>query len=503
MKQFLLNLRFFAILALVAFGSSAQAKEFTYDFGSSIPNGWTASTAPLTFETADPSRGSQFTSSSVLTLKEAKNVTKVVITCSTNVGDKNSISLTINGKAFGSAVTLSKENNKEKTFSGSAATGDIAVNIKRSEKSVYIKKIVITADEIGTSSSDGDGGSGDGDGDTGLKDDYVYDEPTTLTATGTPCNNSAYSFIQNNVKVTVSTGAITDTYFGCNAGSTIQFTATKAIKAIVVNGYIKQNFSATASSGDIVYADASEDYVEANPVLAVTDVDSKTLTLSCDKQLRCYSVELYFDENPDVDIDNGDSNTGTYNFDYEPTTPTTLNITCDNVDAADYSDYLGYNYSDIYLSNDDLYIEIGVYAPLVDGTILAPGTYEINSTYEDGTVQASPGGDEDYDYPTFIATGFKYDEDYNEYYYTIAYYLESGTLTVSKEGDMAKFVIEAKSHYGSTIKATFIGNLEDAEGIKDVNTNTRPTNTKQLRNGRIVIVKDDKTYDLTGRAVKN
>lgn len=266
-----------------------------------------------------------------------------------------------------------------------------------------------------------------------------------------------------------------------------------------MNGYVKKDFSATASSGEIMYVDAFEDYVENDPVLAVLDVNSRKLTINCDKQLRCYSVEIYFDENPDVDLETGDDEE--YNFDYEPDAATTLNITFTDMEADDYSDFFGFYYTDLYFMNDDYEMEVAAFAPFDEETVLAPGTYEINDSYEDGTVQASPGGDDMYDYPTYIATGFVYDEEYDEWTYTKSYYIVSGTLTVSKVEDGTKFEINGKTAKGSTVNATYL--LPGTVAISNAKQETTSsTPSKRLLNGRVVIVKKDKVYDAAGRREK-
>ena len=86
------------VLSLVAFFAlslSAYASEVTYDFTSSIPAGWTASAKPNGFETTGTSRGTQFTTSATLTLAGVKNVTKVVVTCSSNIDSGNSLGVSV------------------------------------------------------------------------------------------------------------------------------------------------------------------------------------------------------------------------------------------------------------------------------------------------------------------------------------------------------------------------------------------------------------------------
>ena len=504
MKQTLHVLRGLLLLAILAFGQSISAEEFTFDFMSAVPEAWTSNPAPFGFEST--SRGCQYTSNATLTLKGAKNVTKVVITCSSNVAGKNTIALKVGGKAFGSTVTMGKETNVEKTFSGSAASGDIALAITRSEKSVYISKIVVTADAIdGIGGGGGDNGGGDNGGgeDQGnLDPNYNYAEPTIVTVAGeTGISNTSYSFIQNNIKVETTTGAKQESYFGCNAGAEITFTATKDIKAVVVNGFVKKGFSATASSGNIGYVDASDEDVTADPVLAVLDVNSKSLTISCEKQMRCYNVEFYFVENPDIEIsgdDDDDDDDGDLSYDWEPTKATTLNITFDEAQADNYTGLVGYNCTGVFLGNDDYEMEMIIFAPTVEGTIVAPGTYPISDTYAEGTVQASPGGNDYEDYPTYLAADFEYVEEYDGWSYNTAYYLVSGTLTVAADAQGVKLTIDAKTYNGSTIKATYTG-AADIDAIDAIQSEAHSGKTyKQLENGHIVIVRAGNRYGIDG-----
>lgn len=473
---------------------SCFADEVTYDFSSGIPAGWTASTAPFGYEGGDTGRGMQFTSSSTLTLAGVTDVTKVVVTCSSNIADQNTIEVKVGGSSWGKE-TFAKESNVEKSFSGNAASGSIELVLTRASKSIYIKTVVVTGKV-----TDNGGGGGDVD-ENQLDPNYTYSEPTRVQTPGDSFSNQAYSFINNNIEVKASVGAVTQDYFGCNAGNTLTFTATKPIKAIVIGGYVKKDFEATVDNGDIGYVDASDDAVEADPVVVIKDIDSKTVTISCDKQLRCYYADFYFEENPDIELGTGGGEEGDYTYDWEPQTPTTLNISFDEVQYADYTQYMGYPYTDIYFLSEDYEMELGVFASAVSGTVLEEGTYEINDSYETGTVQASPGGDEYYDYPAFIATGFEIDETDGASYYTMAYYLVSGTLTVAAAPGGVKLTLDAKTYYGSTVNATFTGAAvnagEDTDGIAAVSAPTG-TEGKFLDGRRIVIKHAGHTYSLKG-----
>lgn len=486
------------ILSLVA-SISAQAEDIVYDFSSAIPNGWTSSVTPNDFE----ARGAQFIASGTLTLKGVKDASKVVVLCSCNnaTEGQNTISVSVAGKDWGTEQ-LKKETDVEKTFSGATASGDLVLSLTRGAKSIYIKTVTVTCGEGGQ----GGGGGGEGEGGGGettpdLDPNYTYSEPTSVTSPGEQGSNINYEFVKNNVKVTCTTGALYNNYFGCNAENSITFTATKPIKGISINGYVKKGFEAEATSGNISYASDPETEVEANPVLILTDVNAKSVTINCLKQLRCYEVSVYFENNPDGDIDDGGDDEGDYNYDYEPDEATTLNITFDELEYADYSDYFEYAYTDLYFVSEDYEMELAVFSPSVSGTALAPGTYQITSDYAEGTVQASPGGDDMYDYPAYIAANF-FEED-GEWYYENAYYIVSGTLTVAADPAGVKMTLNGKTYKGSTVNATFVGNpvnYNEEEGIATAKTDDSvPGIVKQIRSNQIIIRQGQRTLDLQGR----
>lgn len=490
------------LLTILSFllAASLQAAEVVYDFSSAIPQGWTTSAKPNGFETSGNCRGTQFTSNATLTLKGATNVSKVTITCSCNIEGKNAIAVSVGGKAWGTEV-LPKANDMEKVFTSATTSGDIVLTLTRADKSIYIKKIVVE----GTVSGGEGGGDNNGGGDPDdLKPDYTYAEPTIIGVSGAMGNNAPYSFIQNNIKVSATTGAQTETYFGCNAGATLTFTATRAIKSIAIDGYVKKDFAATTDHGTIYYVDASEDYVEADPVVVITGINSKTVSILCEKQLRCYSVEFYFDEDIDPELGEG-SEEGEYSFDYEPTEQTTISTTFSEMSYLDYTDYIGMPATYLLAENDECGIELMVFAQSVATTGLPVGTYLINDTYEEGTVQASPGGDDEYDYPSFLYTGFEYDPEYDETYYTDTYYIESGTLTVATDPAGIKLTLSAKSHFGSTINATFTGrpSVYDEEGISPTLYDSVTTASgKFLNRTGIILRHNGRTYNLQATRIR-
>lgn len=479
------------------------AADIVYDFSTSVPQPWVASVQPFGFETSGSMRGTQFnkaTPEAVLTLAGVKNVTKVTVTCSSNIADANSLSVSAAGQTWGTE-TFAKETNVDKTFSGAAATGDVVLDIKIADKSVYISKVVVTCDEAG-------GGSGETPGeiepdDQNLDPNYEYAEPTIVWPTDDVSSNSAYSFVTNNIKVSTTVGAQTGDYFGCNAGQQITFTAAKPIKALVIHGYVKQGFEASCDHGEIMYVDASEDAVEANPVLVILDVDSKSVTISCVKQLRCYVAQVYFEENPDIEEGGGDEwDDDELNYDYEPTEKSNLDITFDEMQYEDYTSFFGIPYTDMYFIGEEYEMELTAYVEAVPVTILPVGTYELNDSNENGTIEASPGGDDSYDYPSYIATDFEYYEEYQAWGYGAAYYLMNGTLTIANDPEGVRLTLEATTYNGSTVKATFVGCPDgDEEYLEGVNTVLAPIHTtdgKHMTDGRITIRKGGKTYTTAG-----
>jgi hypothetical protein len=202
---------------------------------------------------------------------------------------------------------------------------------------------------------------------------YTYAEPTEVRVTDeTTGNNMAYSFVKNNIRIDCTMGAITENYFGCNANNTITFTATQAIKGLTIKGFVKKDFTATVDNGDVAFmSPSSQDGATGDPVMVITDIDAKSVTISCVKQLRCYSVMFYFVANPTDTVEGGTNGEGE-----------TYSLTFDSADAvyeSEYSTEGDYNYT-VYLYNADSevpYIGLDLYTATM-GDLLGthdPGEY--------------------------------------------------------------------------------------------------------------------------------
>lgn len=150
-----------------------------------------------------------------------------------------------------------------------------------------------------------------------------------------------------------------------------------------------------------------------------------------------------------------------YNYDYEPDKVTTINYTASEYSVENYAEEYGVTY--FFLNNNDYSLCLEYVSSTLKGNSLPAGTYNIDFSGEEETFSASVGGDDYYDYGSYIAADF---EEYEgELYYNSAYYLVSGTVTVSydEEGTMT-MVVNATTAKGSTAKVTCTKKAAPAPG---------------------------------------
>ena len=486
------------LLALVASISFALAEE-VFDFTYSLPAGWTATVAPDRFEGGDGGRGAQFASSSTLTLPGAIDVKEVTVVCSTNTetDNENSIEVTVGGQTFGTKK-LPKANGQTLVFTYTEAkSGDLNIIITKpgKKKSVWIKTVRIdgTFDKSILPEEDPM---------EGLDKDYQYEEPTTVISEDTLGSKIPYEFIYNNVKVIATRGTKTQYYFGANADSKLTFVTTRKMKAIVVDGFVRKAFSASASSGTLAYMSSGAVDLDADQILAVTDIDSTILTIQCNAQLRCYRVYVYFESNPEIDIQPIEEEGYSYND--ETAEVSTIDITFTDIKVDDMSDDLPYACTSLELKNEEYELELWVFTATVEGTILPVGTYPIQQQPEGSqianTIMASLGGTEDYDLPSYLITDLDYDEVNDVLTYNKVYYLVSGSMEVLALEGGVYMNIQATTAKGSTIKAKYIKG-EGEPIVEDAIDNTVTTikAVKMLRDGQLLIQRNGAIYHIDGR----
>ena len=127
-------------------------------------------------------------------------------------------------------------------------------------------------------------------------------------------------------------------------------------------------------------------------------------------------------------------------------------------------------------------------------TIIPAGTYEINSTWGDGTVLASTGMEWDGSMiPSYYA---RYVDGWVAEPY---YFLQTGTVVVAKDADgKLSFEINALNSCGIPVHIVY-GNV--ASGIDNININVKSVK-KQIVGGQLVIIRDGKAYNAVGAQVK-
>ena len=133
-------------------------------------------------------------------------------------------------------------------------------------------------------------------------------------------------------------------------------------------------------------------------------------------------------------------------------------------------------------------------------TMPAAGVYPIDLTLQPGTVTASEGIVEDGEnaYLSGSFTGILT----NDYQISIngLYFLVSGTVTVSyNDSKQIKIEVAAKNSYGLDVNITYDAS---ATAVENVNTNTIVPAQKVVRDGTLYIIRDGKTYTVTGTEVE-
>ena len=321
--------------------------------------------------------------------------------------------------------------------------------------------------------------------DTPLDPNFAYSEPTAILTPDMNFYKKEYAFIESNIRVSCTQGSIlnndTVTYFNCNAGYNLKFEASKPIKGIVVNGEVRKLFSATSDKGELMYLSPDEfypeDYQECEHVLIIKDIDSVAVTISCEKQLRCYSVYVYFDANPTDTIDCAGQQGGgeTFFVDFD---------SADAVYESEISETEGKTNYTIYLydaATEYPYITLDLY-PGAQGDLTGLYDYEEGSLGEYTWYQTS----EDVMTRTWIM---------------------DGSLAITKEGDIYTISGYMTCDDKNTYNFSFTGTMPfftddeyygDEQGTENIGDERNSEWTKVLRNGQLLIMHGDKEYNVLG-----
>lgn len=255
----------------------------------------------------------------------------------------------------------------------------------------------------------------------------------------------------------------------------------------------------TVSAGSVTITKITPEFA-ANSKLTFEEAtpNATSWSIEATKQIRLSKLTVTIDgdggtsEGGEEGGEGGEE--GDLNYDYEPTEVTTINLALDYISYADYTASesavvvtIG-NAAD--LQSADSWAELLFVATSFDGAIPA-GTYEITNTQAEGTFYASPGGDEEYDYPSYLGVPSS-----EEGYYD-PYYLISGTVTIAANGALT---VNATSYNGSTIKLTCAG--EPAEEGTDPEQKDVYNVAEAIAAVDAEVIKDDDEITVRGEITK-
>lgn len=328
-----------------------------------------------------------------------------------------------------------------------------------------------------------------------LNPNYTYDEPTVVSVPDTTIIKKEYAFIDNNILVHCSLGSILKAeadsnpddeeddshpaYFNCNANYEITFTATQPIKGIAIDGFVRKDFDASCDHGEIQYLTDEDKDMEGWPALVIMDINATSVTLSCPKQIRCYELRVYFQENPDpIDVVTTDTT------DLYPVSAVAVDYS-----ETEYSEEGSYSYW-VKLSSANQYPEIwlDLYSA-VKGDLsgsYSPYNYNVGEQnyvwFSDGETDAVTAYDID-------VTIEKIEEGYSI----------AGVLTCWEQGkewdDDSEDLIYRFAYEGPV---RFV--LPSEEGIE--NTQSETNSQKILRDGQLIILRGEKTYTASGIEIR-
>lgn len=195
-------------------------------------------------------------------------------------------------------------------------------------------------------------------------------------------------------------------------------------------------------------------------------------TISCETKDGHFKAECY--------IVVTDASQGC-DYSFEPTAATTIQFEATDLS---YSAFEGGTF--VILEDASHILYLMYYGSLVNGA-LPVGNHPVSSIEQNGNIIYSIGGDDSYDYGSFMATDFTAEG------YSAAYYIIAGNVSVEDNNSITAKLISVN---GSDIIATYRGTQDiEVVSIKD-------SATKILHNGQILILRGDKTYTLTGQEVR-
>ena len=238
-------------------------------------------------------------------------------------------------------------------------------------------------------------------------------------------------------------------------------------------------------TASVLPANASNKSVTWTSSNATTATVSSTGTISAKAEgvttITCKTIDGNFTAECYVVVSAVNSE---YTFSYEPTNATVINYTATELS---YSEIPENNCVFAALADNAHSLHLMYVGSLVNGKI-PQGNYKITSTLQNGTFCYSVGGDDQYDYGSYMATDYD-----SEGYYTSAYYIIAGDITI---GSKNNYTVKVVSANGTDINVTYAG-TQDVEIVP-----SEIKASKILRNGQIFILRGEKVYTLQGQEVR-
>lgn len=126
--------------------------------------------------------------------------------------------------------------------------------------------------------------------------------------------------------------------------------------------------------------------------------------------------------------------------------------------------------------------------------VIAPGQYEVSEMMTEGTVVASPGKVDGRLYASYAGWMTK-----EGIVCEPVWFLTEGEAEVTTSDGLIYIRVEARNSYGRSVRLTIEANpknrLEDVEEVRVKSEEVR----KEIREGRVVIVRGERVYDVMGR----
>ena len=180
---------------------------------------------------------------------------------------------------------------------------------------------------------------------------------------------------------------------------------------------------------------------------------------------------------------------------YEPETATTVDMSADiNDGRIGFKAYPAYSYSLGAIELDTPADTLSLMFLFDDATLtdFPDGTYGFitGQTLETGVLQGFFSEEDGYPVYSILYSNTEMG----------IFYLVDGTVVVKREAKGIRVTIDAKSFYGSSIKADYVIGGDDPQAIENAAVDTKAT--KIIRDGQIFILRDGKMYNAVGAEVK-